>query len=98
MLQIHCKQLATSRWEETVPLFSVWCSIGMLSMSKGSRMSQSLILIDALSSASWEKRERERERERERKRKTLWRLFPRARHTLLAVLRRIFAVVSAIKV
>jgi hypothetical protein len=39
-----------------------WCGIKRLSTGWGSRMSQSLILIGALSSACWEKKEKKGER------------------------------------
>jgi hypothetical protein len=48
------KQLWSQLVGRNGTLFSVLCSIGRLSMGKGSRMLQSLILIDALSSACWE--------------------------------------------
>jgi hypothetical protein len=41
------------------------CNIGRLSTGVGSRMLQSLILIDALSSAYWEKKGEKTEKERE---------------------------------
>jgi hypothetical protein len=50
-----------------------------------------LILIDALSSAFWEKRERERERERERNGQGLF--VPKVGHALLAVPCRIFMAI-----
>jgi hypothetical protein len=60
-------------------------------------MLQSLILIDSLSSASWEKkrkRKKKKKREREREREMARGLFfPRAGHALLAVPHRIFMAV-----
>jgi hypothetical protein len=55
-------------------------------------MLQSLILIDALSSACWEKKKKKKEKKR--KKKWLGAFFPgtEVRHTLLAVPRWIFAV------
>jgi hypothetical protein len=40
-------------------LFSIQCSVGRLSKGYGSRILQSLILIDALPSACWEKEKKE---------------------------------------
>jgi hypothetical protein len=45
----------------TSTLFSVQHSVGSLSMGQGCRLLQSLILIDALSSACWEEKKRKRE-------------------------------------
>jgi hypothetical protein len=51
ILQFHASSIGAS-WRGEILLFiSVWCDIGRLSMGSGSRMSQILILIDALSSA-----------------------------------------------
>jgi hypothetical protein len=58
-----------------MPLFSAWHGVRRLYMGQGSRMLQSLILIDALFSACWEKKERNSEGA----------FFPKAGHTLLAV-------------
>jgi hypothetical protein len=72
-----------------VLLFSVWCSIVRLSMVWGFRMSQSLILIDALSSACWEKK-----KIKKREVAGAYFLGLEARHTLLAVPGRIFIAVK----
>jgi hypothetical protein len=60
ILQIHASSFGASKWGEMAPLFSVQCGKGRLSMGYVSRISQTLILIDALSSAYW-KKEKERE-------------------------------------
>jgi hypothetical protein len=56
--QIHTSSFGASWWGEMVPIFSAQSSIERLSM--GSRISQSLILIYALSSAYCKKRKRKR--------------------------------------
>jgi hypothetical protein len=60
--------------EKWVFFCSVWHGIGRLSMGQGPGC-QSLILIAALSSASWEKK-RKREKEEEKKRNGQELLFP----------------------
>jgi hypothetical protein len=67
-------------------LFSAQCGIRRLFMASHlvSKMSQSLILIDALTSACWE---------RKKKREMVSSFFPRARHALLAVPHGIFVAV-----
>jgi hypothetical protein len=61
VLQIHASNFETSWWGEMVWLREAFHRLGI----QDSRMSQSLILIDALSSACWEKRKRKKKRERE---------------------------------
>jgi hypothetical protein len=61
-----------------------WHNIGRLPLGKASRMLQSSILIDALSSACWEKKNKD---------KQTGGFFLRAGHTLLAVLCKIFMAV-----
>jgi hypothetical protein len=57
-------------------------------------MSQSLILIDALSSACWENKEKGKKIMREKKREVAWSIFPRvSRNFLLAVQGRILTTV-----
>jgi hypothetical protein len=56
ILQFHTSSFRTSWWGDmTLLFFSEWCVVGKISMGYRSRMSQSFILIDALSSACWEK-------------------------------------------
>jgi hypothetical protein len=50
LLQFHTGGFVSSCQGEMALLFSVWHGLGRLSSDKRSRMSQSLILIDALSS------------------------------------------------
>jgi hypothetical protein len=66
-LQFHASSFEASWQGEIGLLFSVLCKIGRLSMGWGYRMSQSLILIDALSSACWGKKTQEKKKkQRER--------------------------------
>jgi hypothetical protein len=58
--EISLKQLWSLLAGRNGPLFSVWHGLGKLSMGYGSRMLQSLILIDVLSSACWEKKKKKR--------------------------------------
>jgi hypothetical protein len=59
VLQIHASCFGAGQGVEMVPLFSVQCGVGRFSMSWGSRISQSLILIDTLSSVVGRKKESE---------------------------------------
>jgi hypothetical protein len=64
-LPVHSAGLHKQFWNRLAgrngtSLFSVQCGIGRLSMRWGSRMIQSWILIDALSSAYWEKKNKGR--------------------------------------
>jgi hypothetical protein len=63
-----------------------WYSVEKLSMGLGSKMSQSSILIDALSSACWEKKE-----------KQPGAFFPRVGQASLAVPHRFSWLLGAIK-
>jgi hypothetical protein len=65
-LQFHASSFEASWQGEIGLLFSVLCKIGRLSMGWGYRMSQSLILIDALSSACWGKKTQEKKKKTER--------------------------------
>jgi hypothetical protein len=57
ILQIHASCFGAGWQGEMVLFFSVRNGIGRFSMGQRSRMSQSSIMIDALSSACWEKEE-----------------------------------------
>jgi hypothetical protein len=59
ILQFHASNFGAGGQGEMGYFFSVCHGIGRLSMGLGSRMSQSLILFDALSSACWEKNKKE---------------------------------------
>jgi hypothetical protein len=63
----------------------------------GSRMLQSLILTEALSSACWEKKEKKKKRERERSCQGLFFPVSEARHALLAVQCGFLQVLGTIK-
>jgi hypothetical protein len=75
ILQIHTSSFEIAGKEK-------WCRIRRLSVGLWARMLQSLILTDALFTASWEK---ERKRENQ-----LGGFLPREEHSLLAVLCGIF--------
>jgi hypothetical protein len=59
-LQIHASSFAAGWQGEVAPLLLVQHSVGGLGY--GSRMLQNLILIDALSSACWEKKRKKKDK------------------------------------
>jgi hypothetical protein len=63
ILHIHANSFGAGWQGEMELLFSVWHCVGRLSTDYGSRILQSFILIDALSSACWKKKKRERNRQ-----------------------------------
>jgi hypothetical protein len=77
VLQIYASSFGAGQWGGTALLFSVLHSLRRHSMHQGSKISQSLILIDDLSSVCWEK---------ENERNSQGTFFPTNGHTLLAVL------------
>jgi hypothetical protein len=90
VLQIHASNFETSWWGEMVWLREAFHRLGI----QDSRMSQSLILIDALSSACWgKKRKGEKEKKKKQEKDGGHFSFPRAGHALLAMMCRIFRTV-----
>jgi hypothetical protein len=64
ILQFNASSFGSVWWKKCCHFFSVWCGIGRLSMGQGSRMFQSLILMDALSSAYWENKRKKKKKEK----------------------------------
>jgi hypothetical protein len=86
ILQIHASSFGVGQQGEKL-LFLLQHSIRKLSMGSGSRMVQSLILIDAMSSADWRKTKKEKDKYPEF-------FFPSAGEALLTVPCGIFVAVS----
>jgi hypothetical protein len=82
LLQFHAGSFVVSWWGEMALLISVQCGVGRLSLGWGSRMLWGLILIDALSSAYWEKKEKKRKK---KEREVAGGFFSSAGWTCLAV-------------
>jgi hypothetical protein len=62
LLHFNAGSFLASLWVEMEMLFSLQRGVRRLSMGYGSRISQGLILIDALFSTCWEKKERRKKK------------------------------------